>query len=65
MKVNRNELLGMMRQAENSFVRLSVFSETVDFNKIPNSELEILKERVDLVNRAIIDLFDRLNKYEE
>lgn len=54
-----------MRQAENSFVRLSVFSETVDFNKIPNSELEILKERVDLVNRAIIDLFDRLNKYEE
>jgi hypothetical protein len=65
MKVNRNELLGMMRQVENSFVRLSVFSETVDFNKIPNSELEILKERVDLVNRAIIDLFDRLNKYEE
>jgi hypothetical protein len=65
MKVNRNELLGMMRQAENSFVRLSVFSETVDFNKIPNSELEILKERVDLINKAIIDLFDRLNKYEE
>lgn len=65
MKVNRNELLGMMRQTENSFIRLSVFSETVDFSKIPNSELEILKERVDLIEKAIIDLFDRLNKYEE
>jgi len=64
MKINHNDLYSDIRNTEDSIKNLATLAESIDRNKIPNSKLEILNERIELINSAIIDLFNIFNEYE-
>lgn len=63
MKINHNDLYADIRNIEFSINTLATLSESIDRKKIPNSKLEIINERIKLINKAIIDLFDIINEY--
>jgi hypothetical protein len=65
MKINHNDLYADIRSTEFSIKTLATLAESIDRNKIPNSKLEILNERIELIDKAIIDLFDIFNEYED
>lgn len=65
MKINHNDLYADIRSTEYSIKTLATLAESIDRNKIPNSKLEILNERIELIDKAIIDLFDIFNEYED
>ena len=65
MKINHNDLYADIRNTEYSIKTLATLVESIDRNKIPNSKLEILNERIELIDKAIIDLFDIFNEYED
>jgi len=64
MKINHNDLYSDIRNTEDSIKNLATLAESIDRNKIPNSKLEILNEKIELINSAIIDLFNIFNEYE-
>jgi len=65
MKINHNDLYSDIRNTEFSIKTLATLAESIDRTKIPNSKLEILNERIELIDKAIIDLFDIFNEYED
>lgn len=65
MKINHNDLYADIRNTEYSIKTLATLAESIDRKKIPNSKLEILNERIELIDKAIIDLFDIFNEYED
>jgi len=65
MKINHNDLYADIRSTEYSIKTLATLVESIDRKKIPNSKLEILNERIELIDKAIIDLFDIFNEYED
>jgi hypothetical protein len=64
MKVNYNDLLHEFDSLNNEFSILTTLAEAdVNWRAIPNSELEILKERLAAAKFLVEDLFNRLEKF--
>lgn len=65
MKINHNNLvfkLSLFEETYKNFFTLAGFN--VDWNSIPNSKLEILNERADLLIETLNQMFELLETYE-
>jgi len=43
---------------------MTMTDSTMKWSHLPNSEIKILGERVNLMNKTIDEIYSRLNKYE-
>lgn len=64
MRAYPKALQGKFTNLEDSLSWLMTMLEsTIDWNKVPNHEIKILKERLLTMSTAVGDIYDRLNKY--
>lgn len=65
MKIHINDLLWKLDQVDHSLSLLVTESEgVVDWKSVPNSELEIIDEKVDMIKSLVDQLFTKFDTYE-
>jgi hypothetical protein len=65
MRVFPKGLKSRLLALESSISWLMTLSETtVSWQSVPDSEIKILRERVKVMDKALSDIYTRLNKYE-
>lgn len=66
MKSYPKVLQGKFNGLEDSILWLNTLLECgVDWGKVPNHEIVILRERLLTMSEAIGDIYDRINKYHK
>mgnify|MGYP003349968783 CR=1 FL=1 len=64
MKVFYNDLLNDLDTLDRDFSILVTIAEgSTDWNSVPNSTLEIIKERIRMLNAVTADLYELLEKH--
>jgi len=65
MRIFPKSLKAKLASLESSISWLMTMTDsTMKWSHLPNSEIKILGERVNLMNKTIDEIYSRLNKYE-
>lgn len=65
MRIFPKSLKAKLASLESSISWLMTMTDsTMKWSHLPNSEIKILGERVNLLNKTVDEIYSRLNKYE-
>lgn len=66
MKLNRNDIQSEIIVCSSNLSILATMADyEIDWSKIPNSKLEILRDRIVLMRKSISDIFQIIDNYEK